>query len=228
MLFKDILFPKFCLGCNLPGVYFCHYCVKKLNLVNKDICFACQKPSYCGLTHLNCLKKFPVDGIISFFLYDNFFKKIIKNIKYRGAYEIWFEFIKAVPTSIFKKINFYKTLSEALILQPLPLHQKKLKERGFNQAILLTNFFNQFLNLSVGNFLERKKETLSQAQMKTKRERYFNIRGSFKALNKEKTVGKNFIVIDDVVTTGNTLKEAAKVLKKAGAKKVYALVLARG
>lgn len=228
MLFKDILFPKFCLGCNLAGVYFCHNCVKKLNLVKKDICFFCQKPSYYGLTHLSCLKKFPVDGVISFFLYDNFFKKIIKDIKYRGAYEIWKEFIKAVSTPVFQKINFYKNLPEAFFLQPLPLHQKKLKERGFNQAILLTNFFNQFLNFPVGNFLARKKETLSQAQMKTKKERYFNIKGSFKALNKEKIVGKNFILIDDVITTGNTLKEATKLLKKAGAKKVYALVLARG
>lgn len=227
MLLKDILFPKFCLGCSLSGVYFCHFCIKKLKLVNKDICISCRKSSYYGLTHLQCLKKFPVDGVISFFLYDNFFKKIIKDIKYKGAYEIWREFIRAVPTSIFQKINFYKTLSEALILQPIPLHQKKLKERGFNQAILLANFFNQFLNFPIGNFLERKKETFPQAQMKTKKERYFNIRGSFKPLNKEKIVAKNFILVDDVVTTGNTLKEAAKVLKKAGAKKVYALVLAR-
>lgn len=228
MILKDIFFPKFCLGCCLPGVYFCNNCVKKLKPITKDFCFYCKKPSFFGLTHLNCLKKLPIDGVISFFHYDEFLKKIIKDIKYRGAHEIWEEFIKAVPTSFFQKINFYKTLPGDLILQPLPLHQKKLKKRGFNQAVLITNFFNRFLNFPVGNFLERKKETLSQAQLKTKKERYFNIKGSFHILNKEKIINKNFIIVDDIITTGSTLKEAAKALKKAGANKIYALVLARG
>lgn len=225
---KDLFFPKFCLGCSLPGVYFCHHCVKKLRPIKKDVCFYCQKPSYYGLTHLTCLKKFPLEGVVTFFLYDDFLKKIIKGIKYKGAVDIWNEFVKAIPTFYFQKIYFFKTLSEALFLQPLPLYHKKIKERGFNQALLITNFFNQFLHFSLVSFLERKKPTIPQAKMKTKKDRYLNIKGGFRALDKEKISGKNFILVDDVITTGHTLKEAALVLKKAGGKKIYGLVLAKG
>lgn len=227
-LLKELIFPKFCLGCHLPGIYFCPSCSQQLVQIKKDFCFYCLKPSYNGLTHVKCLKKWGVDGALSFFYYNNFLKQIIKEIKYRGAVEIWKEFIKAIPTSYFKKLSFFKSLSEALYLQPIPLHKNKLNKRGFNQAKIMTDFFNQFLNFSIIDSLLRIKDTQNQAQIKEKKKRYINLRNAFKVINQANLLNKSVILVDDVITTGYTIAEATKTLKKAGALKVYCLSLARG
>lgn len=226
-LLKELIFPKFCLGCHLPGVYLCHSCSQKLIPIKKDFCFYCGKPSYNGLTHEKCLKKYGVNGVISFFYYNNFLKKIIKEIKYRGAIEVWKEFIQAIPTPYFKKLSIFKSFSNTLHLQSLPLHENKLKKRGFNQATIITDFFNQLLNLPIINSLIRIKDTQNQAQIKKKKTRYHNVLNAFKVINKNDVINKNIIIVDDVITTGYTLSEAAKTLKKAGALKVYCLSLAR-
>ncbi len=227
-LLKELAFPKFCLGCHLPGVYFCSSCSQQLALIKKDLCFYCLKPSYNGLTHEKCLKKWGVDGIISFFYYNNFLKQMIKEVKYRGVIDVWEEFIKAIPTPYFKKLSFFKSLPEALYLQPIPLHKNKLRKRGFNQAKIIANFFNQFLNFPTINSLLRAKDTQNQAQIKEKKKRYINLRNAFTVVNKDNILNKNIILVDDVVTTGYTIAEATKILKKAGALKVYCLSLARG
>lgn len=224
---KDLLFPKFCLGCGRPGIYFCQECVKKLVSINKQVCFYCKKASPFGLTHPKCTKKWGVDGMIAFLLYNHFFRKIISEMKYKLALDVWYEFTQALNPNQLFSLSFFKNYPEALYLQPLPLHHKKIKERGFNQAKILTDFFNQFLNFPVVDYLERKKATLPQARFKTTRERYLNVKGAFKIKEGETVFGKNIILIDDILTTGHTLAEAALVLKKGGAKKVYLLVLAR-
>jgi ComF family protein len=228
MVLLDLLFPKFCLGCKLSGTYICPSCIKKLLPIKKQTCFYCQKPSPFGLTHQKCLKKWGIDGVTALFFYSNLLKKIIKNLKYNLAIAVWKEFTQALLPAHLQPLLFFKDQFEALYIQPLPLHRQKLKERGFNQAEILTNFFNQFLNLPIINYLERKKETIPQAQLKTKKERFLNIKGAFKVSKTTDVANKSIILVDDVLTTGYTLSEATKVLKKAGAKKVYLLVIARG
>ncbi len=227
MFLKDILFPKFCLGCGYIGLYICPRCQKKLVYREKDTCLYCQKMSLFGLTHPLCQKRGRIDGLMSLFYYNDFLKKIIKNIKYRLATEVWQELGVIVEPTRLNKLFFYKN-KKNFYFQPIPLHPKRLRERGFNQAFLVRQFFGQFLAYPQANFLERKKETLAQAQLKSSRQRYFNVLGAYAVLNKDKLPGKNLILVDDVVTTGSTLKEAARILKDQGAEKVYALTLAKG
>ena len=228
MFLKDLLFPKFCLGCGFLGAYICANCKKKLSYINRDSCLYCGKASLYGLTHPGCKREKGVDGFMSIFYYNNLLKAIIKSIKYRFATDVWKELCLVIEPDKLSKIQIYKELIPGdFFLEPLPLHAAKLRSRGFNQAKIIALFFNRFLCLSISQYLLRKKDTLSQAQMKNNKDRYLNILRAFEASAKEVT-GNNFILVDDVVTTGSTVKEAARALKKSGAKSVHVLTLAKG
>lgn len=231
MFLTDLFFPKFCLGCGYIGVYLCQSCQNKLKPIESDTCIYCKKPSLYGLTHPNCIRKLNVDGLLAIYHYNPILKKIIKNIKYRLATEVWKEFYKIIEPQVITKLGFYKKLSICFVIQPIPLSKIKYNERGFNQAKIISIFFQKFLHFPIVNLLIRKKETSAQAQIKNKKERYLNIKGTFVVNDNFRDVinhVSNIILIDDVVTSGSTVKEAVRVLKKAGAKKVYVLALAKG
>lgn len=228
MFLTDLLFPKFCLGCGYIGVYLCISCQNKLKPIEQDVCLYCKKPSFFGLTHPSCQKKLNIDGLLTLYYYSPILKKIIKNIKYRLATEVWQEFYRIIKPEAIEKLAFYKKLSYDFIIQPIPLTKNKYNERGFNQAKIISVFFQKFLNFPIVNLLIRKKETQPQAQTKSLLKRYLNLKGAFKLINSNFTDYNKIILVDDVVTSGATVKEAARVLKEAGAKKVYVLALAKG
>ncbi len=233
MFFIDLLFPKFCLGCWYIGEYICPSCFDKLEPIKKDVCIYCKRPSLFGLTHPGCKKMYGVDGILSIYHYNPILKKIIKNIKYRLSTKVWDEFYKIITPKTIEKINFYKKISSEFAIQSIPLSKIKYNERGFNQANLIGIFFQKFLDFPIINLLTRKKEVSSQAQTKNNKDRYVNIRGVFEINQKCRDARfcvftKNIILIDDVVTSGSTVREATRILKKAGAEKVYVLTLAKG
>jgi len=231
MFFKDFFFPKFCLGCGYIGVYLCTSCQNKLRPIKQDVCLYCKKPSLFGLTNPDCQKKLNIDGLLALYYYNPVLKKIIKNIKYRLATEVWQEFYQIIKFETIERLGFYKKLSSDFIIQSIPLTKNKYNERGFNQAKIISVFFQKFIKFPIVDLLIRKKEMLAQAQIKNKKERYINIKGTFVINPNCRDVinhVSNIILIDDVVTTGSTVKEAAKVLKEAGAKKVYVLALAKG
>ncbi len=225
MFIIDLLFPKFCLGCGYLGVYLCPSCLDGLKPTKNDYCLYCNKASLFGLTHPNCSKTQGVDGLMTIYNYNPLLKKVIKNIKYRLATDVWQEFYKVIDPQVIAKLGFYKRLSQNFFIQPIPLSKLRYNERGFNQAKIISSFFQKFLYFPIIDSLIRKEERLSQAQTKNKRIRYFNVKGVF---TKIKFVPENVLLIDDVITSGSTVKEATKILKKAGAKKVYALALAKG
>lgn len=229
MFLQDLLFPKFCLGCGFLGAYICLNCQKMLSYIEKDICIYCGKASLQGFTHPGCRRNYGIDGFLSIFYYNNLMKAIIKNIKYRLAADVWKEFCLVVKPEELQKLKIFKNLFDGkFYLTPLPLHSNKLRARGFNQAKIIALFFNQFLEYRIGEYLIRKKDTLSQAQLKHNKDRYINMRGAFDVVSSNVVLDKNFILVDDVVTTGSTLKEAARVLKSAGARRIFALTLAKG
>lgn len=229
MFLKDLLLPKFCLGCGFLGAYICLNCQQKLSYIRSDICLYCGKASLYGLTHPGCRRINGIDGFLSLFYYNNFLKKLIKDIKYRLATEVWQEFCLVVKPEECDKFKQVKNLLGGdLLLAPVPLHPNKLRARGFNQAKIISLFFNRFLHLSQTEPLLRKKDTQAQAQLKKNLDRYLNLRNAFAVLPGSDLSGKKFVLVDDVATTGSTLKEATRALKGAGAKKVYAFVLAKG
>ena len=224
----DLLFPRFCLGCSLPGAYICPSCFKKLQMVKKTRCLYCQRESYLGLTHPACLQKLYIDGNLSIFHYDRLMRKIIKNIKYRLAVSIFKELVNNIGPQYLDRLFTSKKLFNGASIQSIPLTRQKLNSRGFNQADLVATFLNSILGLKTGNFLIRVKETLPQANLSSSLKRYQNIRGVFKLKQGAKIKNKKIILVDDVITSGATMREAARILKRAGAAKVYVFSLARG
>lgn len=122
-----------------------------------------------------------------------------------------------------------KIIKELPLIIPIPMSKNRLRKRGFNHAEDIAQAVAKKCVLKFEpNFLCKIKNTYPQAECRSHRERLKNIRGSFAVSPNVDVRGKNILLIDDVSTSGATLDEAAQVLKKSGANKIYAAVVARG
>jgi ComF family protein len=124
--------------------------------------------------------------------------------------------------------NYQKALFQlSPVLVPIPLHRKRERERGFNQSLLLAKRLAQEFSLPIRcHWLQRQKSTLSQEGLNLK-ERQENLEGAFYCPFPELVTGQRIILIDDVFTSGATMKEAALVLKNKGASFVWGITIAR-
>lgn len=225
----DFIFPKYCVNCKKLGSYLCANCFSYLSFEVNEICLICKKASIDGLTHPYCLSKYSIDGAFSAINYKGVAKKLIYKFKYKP----YLADLRSVLSDLFyealiQKEGFSRLVNGSLILVPIPLHHSKLKSRGYNQAEILANELASKLELRAQNLLERIKDTKSQVGLE-KEERQKNIKDAFKVSSQRLEVisQKSFLLVDDVLTTGSTLLEAAKVLKRNGAKKVWGITLAR-
>lgn len=223
----DLFFPKNCLECKKAGKYICMGCLARVERA-KLICPVCKKYSFNGKTHTFCVNKYALCGMHSFYKHEGVIRGAILALKYRFASAIAEELVDALPVVLgFKNA----------ILLPVPLHKKREKWRGFNQAAILGQMLADKNNWGFNeSLLHRVEDTTPQVTL-GKAERLQNIRGKF-AVN-EKALGvvleakadtmsqPTFIVFDDVWTTGATINEAAKVLKKEGFKDVWGMSVAR-
>ena len=126
-----------------------------------------------------------------------------------------------------KKIFFEKIFrcGEEFFFVPMPMHKNKKRERGFNQAEIITLPLAKFFDIPVSNVLLREKFSPPQSEVAPSR-REQNVKNIFAINPRENPRGKNFIVTDDIFTTGASLNECAKILKNAGANKVFCMTLA--
>ena len=225
----DFIFPKRCVLCKKQGSYLCENCFVKLSFDAKPLCLICNKPTFNNLTHPICKSKNSIDGCFSALSYNKAAKTLIYNFKYKP----YLTDLKTVLTDLFiesivQNESFNKELEKGeWLLVPIPLFPTKLKKRGYNQSEILANELGKKLNLRVQNLLKRVKDTKTQVG-RSSIDRKLNIKGAFAMKNGQLKIDNKFIfLVDDVVTTGSTLAEAAKVLKKSGAKRVIGLTLAR-
>jgi ComF family protein len=202
-------------------------------------CPICEHPAIDGATHPKCQTSYTIDGLTSFFRYDGIVKKAIKKIKYRYVSDIVSELISCTPTSSFSiltKLLSSKPLSFFFV--PIPLHPSRFRNRGFNQAEVIAQALNKRLNIPVKtDVLIRIKKTTPQVEMKKREERLKNMKDvfavSFPELKKfqfrecERKDHRAILLIDDVFTTGATLRSAASILKHAGVKFVWGITLAQ-
>jgi len=119
-------------------------------------------------------------------------------------------------------------MKELHLIIPVPLHGNRLRERGFNQSLLLAQGMMAILELPMEeDLLGRTKDTPHQTHL-TKKEREWNIRDAFQVADPEGVLGKNILLVDDVYTTGSTINACAKALKAAGGESIYFSVAAIG
>ena len=116
---------------------------------------------------------------------------------------------------------------ENMLIAPIPLHPKRLRERGFNQSLCLAEEIASRLETDYTEVLTRRKETKQQAKM-SREQRYENLRNAFAINDRQAILGKSILLVDDVITTGATIREAAQTLRREGAKEIWASAAAQG
>lgn len=229
MVIWNVLFPKFCLGCGKFGQYFCPECLKKVAFATVQKCSVCNKPTINGLTHSLCQGKNCLDGAIAVFLFRGIIRKAIIKIKYKFIFDLGAVLAKLTVGGLRFNYSFLPFLGERdWAITSVPLHPKRERWRGFNQSQLIGRQIAKRLGLPfVDNLLVRTKDTTPQMQL-SRAQRLKNLKGTF-SLNPNfpfSIVDYQFVLFDDVSTTGATLRECGKVLKKAGAGAVWGLTIA--
>lgn len=205
--FNDLLFPVKCVGCNKIGEWLCRECGSLLKIDTSLICSIDQFDNLWAVADYNS----PI------------IKKVIELVKYNFATEI--------AVILEKLIRNYFARREGwdgnVVLVPVPLHRRRELWRGFNQAELICQLVNKILGNPINSsILKRKINSRPQAKLKG-RDRLSNVKGIFEA-NKNELIPDKIVLVDDVYTTGSTMKECAEVLKNGGCRYVCGLVVARG
>ncbi len=199
----------------------CHVCLSQLKTLNGNRCQKCSRESSkficydCERWEKFYHQKDPLTRNYSIYEYNDFMKEVITKWKYRGDYvlaEIFQEQYLSYYKQIFPKMN------EPKVVIPIPLSDERLFERGFNQSEVLASFISQHQEHVLTRIHNEKQSK------RTRKERLL-ARNPFK-LNK--TIYKSAILIDDIYTTGSTIRHVATLLKESGCPFVYSFTLIRG
>lgn len=229
----DLLFPTLCLSCGvvLPerGEHpLCTDCFDGIRFITAPLCPVCgipypveESPDHvCG----DCLvKKRHIGTARSLGVYESILHDAIHAFKYGGNLTLGEQLGRLMAAHDYPS---FRIRDYSLIL-PVPLHPRRLRQRGFNQSVILAREISRQHGVDMDfRALRRIVDTESQAGLK-KEERRSNIRKAFSITGPERLRGQKILLVDDVYTTGSTLAECAKTLLKGGAEAVGALTLAR-
>ena len=253
LFFLDLIFPIEGLGCGREGEWLCSACFKAINLKSEQYCLNCKKTNDFGQFCPTCRLNYDLNGIWIAALYDDrLVARAIKSLKYYfvsslvgDLSRLLISFVDALmeqarivkPELAFglawRSFRKIQGLPSALLdfqgnlIVPVPLSKKRLRWRGFNQAeILAQSFAGHYGREMNGRDLVRLKHKKPQAKL-SEAGRLINLKNCFVWQGADLR-RRNIILIDDVVTTGATLNECAKVLKANGAGEVWGLVVAKG
>ncbi len=229
----EIFFPSHCISCEniiSKDALFCSACWQKLQFITEPKCKICSYPfeveiKYSGAVCSRCLARKPYyDKSITIFRYNNVIRKAISDLKYHDQTFLAKKFTRI----LFEKAR--NEISDADLIIAVPLHLSRLRKRKYNQAILLAkNIAKLADNLKFfSDFLIRTKNTEPQVSLRSK-QRAQNLKSAFAVKKKyeNEVKGKKIILLDDVMTTGATLENCAKELKKKGAREVVVLTVAK-
>lgn len=218
----DLLFPRWCVGCGKEGDFICPSCLESLPKILPPLCPHCGQPQASAALCPSCTSRpIEIDGIRSPFRFDGVIRQAIHELKYRN--------VRALAVLLARLLNDYLSTSPVPgeVLVPVPLHPKRLRERGYNQSRLLAQELSKLSALPVSDdCLVRQRHTLPQARTPTADKRRSNVADAFSCRNR-RLENKGVLLIDDVSTSGATLDACARALKAAGAASVWGLVLAK-
>ncbi len=194
----------------------CAACVAELPTLVEH-CPQCALPSHAGAVCGSCLDRPPhYDRTLALWRYEFPCDRLVQALKYRARLALAGFFARSLAS---------RPLPEVDLIVPMPLHPKRLAERGFNQALEIARGLARHLGRPIEpRGVLRVKDTPPQTRLPYE-ERAKNVRGAF--LCKLDLSGASVAVVDDVMTTGATLNELARALKRAGAARVENFVIAR-
>ncbi len=231
----DGLFPRPCVACENDrdgeGFFLCASCHSGVRRIVSPICDLCGQPGemdydypgeefVCGLCRH---EPYAFQQARSLGYYESALKLLIRHLKYRKQPGVMRE-IRLLLDDYFAQEKLDRN---GFIIIPIPLFAKRMKERGFDQAFLIAKELAGILDLPVmSGLLTRVRDTPFQASL-ARPKRLENIKGSFLAKHPDQVKGRKILLVDDVLTTGSTCNEAAKILKQSKADCVHVFTLAR-
>ncbi|MGH2457263.1 MAG: ComF family protein [Chloroflexota bacterium] len=216
----DLVYPPRCVGCGHRGAWLCERCVGGFARLEPNYCPRCGYSTSSSALCPACRHDPPsFDALLCAYRFEDPLRAAIHRLKYGGARQLAEPLARAALRSVGPLPQF-----QAIV--PVPLHPNRLAHRGFNQSALLARSIGKSTGVPVYlDHLQRVRDTPSQIT-RTARERRLNLEGAFQAELGD-LVGAAILLVDDVATTGSTLRASASALRQAGAGRVSALVLAR-
>jgi ComF family protein len=236
----DIIYPPRCGVCssfmweaplkgNTSGLSICDSCLMGFHELSSPLCTMCGAPFLSEVLEdhpcEDCLRNRPAYAAAGApYLYEGSLLEAIHHLKYHAK-----TCLAGSLGSLLGRFaqNWLGNESTSFLIIPVPLHRKKLRERGYNQSLLLARHTAKKLGTDLDCLsLRRSKNTAPQTGLGKKLRRK-NVRNAFKLENVTTIKGRNILLVDDVSTTGNTLNACSKTLIKGGANKIYCITLAR-
>ena len=228
----SLLYPPVCTICSTSVAsreYLCQDCETKITHIVPPFCAKCSEPFDGAISGpFNCAncahRTLYFDAAVAAYRSRGIVRRVILDFKYgkqvhlRHLVARWL--FAALDDSRLREREFD-------LIVPVPLHPARQRERGFNQADLLAELLSRRVSVPVNAVLERVRYTTTQTAF-DRVERMENLRGAFRLRGNADVRQLHVLLIDDVLTTGSTLSECARVLKRAGACSIYAATAARG
>jgi competence protein ComFC len=227
----SLFYPPICTVCSAStgvGEYLCDDCRAKTPRISAPFCARCSEP-FAGTISgpfacANCShRRLHFEAAVAVYRSRGIVRRVVHQFKYGREthlrYPVGQWLCDALEDERLRGRQFD-------VIVPVPLHPARQRERGFNQAALLAALLGERISVSVKPALERIRYTTTQTAF-DRSERMENLRGAFRLRRRVNVQGLRMLLVDDVLTTGATLSECARVLKKAGAASIYAATAAR-
>jgi ComF family protein len=227
-----LLFPPHCVTCGentSPRVYVCAGCAADARRLEAPMCARCSWPFHGAITeaficgdcegrevHYECaVAAYRAQGVV---------RELIHHFKYGGKLYLRSPLADWLAETLHDPRMAAKDVSAFV---PVPLHRARKREREFNQAEELCALLTRRTGIPTLHALRRVRYTTTQTRL-TREERMENLRGAFHARHNAEVNGRDLVLVDDVFTTGSTVEECSRVLRRAGAASVRVITVARG
>lgn len=222
MLLKSLFFPQKCLVCGqFSKQILCSSCLSEAKFVYTPFCPVCQKPSIEGQPHFSCKNRYTPLILITPYYFSGSVKSAIKLSKYTKKAFVLSEYLVKYTLNYSEQFNY--NILKGFSLCAIPSDPTRLKKRGFNLPNIISQSLAKNLDLKQSHILLKPKPTEPLYKL-NKKKRAKIVKGEFKVKSGIK-VPVNVCLVDDIFTTGATMHEACKTLKKAGVKNIICFAL---
>lgn len=229
----DLIVPRRCPGCGkVTDGDFCGSCAEAIRPIAAPICESCGADMPAGVSENRpdcewCRpRKFRFDAARAAVRHEGPARRAVIRFKYHRILALGGPLASLMVRALEQVPVLFEDMRGADVIVPVPLHWRRHAWRGFNQAGILARPVADALDIPVAPSLKRIRNNRPQSRLSTK-QRMENVKGIFALDPRFPVDGKKVILLDDVMTTGSTVNECARVLKKGGAKKVYVFTMSR-
>lgn len=210
--------PYLCVGCGEEGkTLLCDSCLQDVIPVPPR-CYRCKKVSRGSFTCTDCKKHSPLSQVLVFAVYEGSCKELVHSYKYERAQGACLQ-LSAMLASLLSDIDDEYILTEA------PTATSRVRQRGYDHARLLAKKLAHSARKPYASLLARTGQPHQVGA--DRKQRLAQVKNTFRVVRPSRIAGKHILLVDDIVTTGATLEEAARTLKRAGAARVSAIVVAQ-